>query len=129
MGAADAPGRGVDAGGGAAHFGSPERPRRHAEAADGSGRGGGDSGARAASRQLIYGEEEGEATAKLAVAVDLTGERWSGGGARRRRRRPPRRGRGEGEGGGSACDFTEKSVCFPGITNRSFAALICGLRV
>ena len=39
-------------------------------AADGE-HGGDDSDARAASRQLILGEEGGEATAKLSVVVDL----------------------------------------------------------
>ena len=39
-------------------------------AADGE-HGGGNSDARAASRQLILGEEGGEATAKFSVVVDL----------------------------------------------------------
>ena len=103
--------------------------RRRAEAADGTGRGGGDSGVRAAPRRLIYGKEVGEATEKLAVAVDLSWERRNGRGARRRRRRPPCRGRGEGEGGGSAGNFTKKFIGFPGIMNRSFGSLFCGLRV
>ena len=84
VGAADALGRGVNAGGGATHFGTPERPPWRADAAGGRGRGGGDSGARAACRRLICGEEVAEATAKLDVAVDPSGERRSGGGARRR---------------------------------------------
>ena len=129
MGASDAPGRGVAVGGGAAHFGSPERRRRRADAADGSGRGGGDYGARAASRRLICGEEGEGVAAELGVGFDLDGEQRSVEDARRRRRRPAAAcGREEGRDR-STGGFTRRTSKFLAIALRSLAALKFGLRV
>ena len=68
MDASDARGRGVDIGGRAAAFWSPERRRRRVDAAEGRAHGGDDSGTSAASRQVIFGEEVEATTAHLVVA-------------------------------------------------------------
>ena len=109
-----------------------------------------DCRARAASRQLISGEESEATASGLAATFDLCGEGRSGARARRRRRRRLRcRGRGRGDSAGafyrkvldvfcnfklvqygiSAGYFAEKPSHFPLIANRSFAPRYRGLRV
>ena len=96
-------GRGLLRSGGAAFFRSPERRRWRPDAAEEADHGGGESGAVAASRPLISGEEVEDATAKTPVSVDLTGEqRWGGEACRRRRRR---RGACAGEDKREVCLF------------------------
>ena len=80
----DAPGREVAVGGGAAAFGSPERPRRRADAAADAERGAGDSGVLAPFRHAAVGEKGEVATVDLAARLDLDVED-----VRRRRRRRP----------------------------------------
>ena len=78
-----------------------------------------DCRARAASRQLISGEESEATASGLAATFDLCGEGRSGARARRRRRRRLRcRGREKGKGILRG-RFTEKSLTFSVILNWS----------
>ena len=70
-----------------------------------------DSRVRAASRQLISGEEREATAAEQTVAGDLSGEAWCGGAARRRRRGDFGVARRE-RGGGGFGRFCENVIAF-----------------
>ena len=107
----------------------PERPAASKSVGADGDRGREKSATTAASRRPMCGEEVEETAAVLPMSVDLSGEGRSGGSTHRQRRRLRRRTGGEGGGGGCEGSFAFLSLCFPGITNSSIAALNGGLRV